>query len=175
VARLGFVRPFQISAVFPHMTALENVRVALQRKRGDSFDFWRSQKALAQFDEEARSPPADVGLAADACDLSYGRKRALKIATPLALDLELLLLDEPMAGMSQQDVERISALIRRISADRTVFDGRAQPLCRRLAVGCHHRPGAQRGAAGGHLRGPVSLLPDRRFAVRPGAEGDPRE
>ena len=125
IARLGVVRSFQISAVFPHMTALENVRIALQRKRGDSFDFWRSQKVLSDYDAQARALLRDVGLEAfetvQASDLSYGRKRALEIATTLALDPEMLLLDEPMAGMGREDVERISALIKRISANRTIL------------------------------------------------------
>ncbi|MBI1621876.1 ABC transporter ATP-binding protein [Aquamicrobium zhengzhouense] len=125
IARLGLVRSFQISAVFPHLTALENVRIALQRQRGDSFDFWRSQKVLLQFDERARALLAEVGLSefeqTEAGDLPYGRKRALEIATTLALDPEMLLLDEPMAGMGHEDVDRIAALIRRISADRTIL------------------------------------------------------
>src|SRR5690606_35571756 len=98
---------FQISAVFPHLTSLENVRIALQRRRGDSFDFWRSQKLLAGLNDEAQALLSDVGLTAfestKAGDLSYGRKRALEIATTLALDPEMLLLDEPMAGMAQED------------------------------------------------------------------------
>ncbi|TYR29656.1 ABC transporter ATP-binding protein [Mesorhizobium microcysteis] len=125
IARLGLVRSFQISAVFPHLTAMENVRIALQRKRGDSFDFWRSQKVLSEFNDEARSLLNDVGLSefenTNASDLSYGRKRALEIATTLALNPEMLLLDEPMAGMAQEDIERISALIKRISANRTIL------------------------------------------------------
>jgi len=125
IARLGLVRSFQISAVFPNLTALENVRIALQRKRGDSFDFWRSQKVLSEFDDEARALLADVGLsqfeATQAGDLPYGRKRALELATTLALDPHMLLLDEPMAGMGQEDIERITALIRRISANRTIL------------------------------------------------------
>jgi branched-chain amino acid transport system ATP-binding protein len=125
IARLGLVRSFQISAVFPHLTALENVRIALQRRRGDSFDFWRSQKILSRFDDEARSLLEEVGLSefanTAATELSYGRKRALEIATTLALNPEMLLLDEPMAGMAQADVERITALIRRISANRTIL------------------------------------------------------
>jgi len=125
IARLGLVRSFQISAVFPHLTALENVRIALQRQRGDSFDFWRSQKVLLQFDDAARALLADVGLSefekVNASDLSYGRKRALEIATTLALDPEMLLLDEPMAGMAHEDIDRISALIKRISANRTIL------------------------------------------------------
>ena len=125
IARLGLVRSFQISAVFPHLTALENVRIALQRKRGDSFDFWRSQRVLSGFDEPAGDLLAEVGLAefahTRASDLSYGRKRALEIATTLALDPEMLLLDEPMAGMAQQDVERITQLIKRIAVNRTIL------------------------------------------------------
>ncbi|TIO29647.1 ABC transporter ATP-binding protein [Mesorhizobium sp.] len=125
IARLGLVRSFQISAVFPHMTALENVRIALQRRRGDSFDFWRSEKVLSKFNSEAAALLADVGLTelsdVRASDLSYGRKRALEIATTLALNPEMLLLDEPMAGMAQEDVERISTLIRRISKNRTIL------------------------------------------------------
>jgi branched-chain amino acid transport system ATP-binding protein len=125
IPRLGLVRSFQISAVFPHLTALENVRIALQRQRGDSFDFWRSQRTLSQYDGAARALLDDVGLSefagTRASDLSYGRKRALEIATTLALDPEMLLLDEPMAGMAQQDVERISSLIRRIAANRTIL------------------------------------------------------
>jgi branched-chain amino acid transport system ATP-binding protein len=125
VARLGLVRSFQISAVFPHLTALLNVRIALQRKRGDSFDFWRSKSILKQLDARARDLLADVGLAefADtvAVEMPYGRKRALELATTLALDPQVLLLDEPMAGMGHEDVGRIAALINRAAADRTVL------------------------------------------------------
>jgi len=125
VARLGVVRSFQISAVFPHLTVLENVRIALQRTRGGSFDFWRSRKVLEQFNDRARTLIADVGLAAyahiTAVELPYGRKRALEIATTLALDPEMLLLDEPTAGMGHEDIARIAALIKRVSADRTVL------------------------------------------------------
>lgn len=125
IARQGLVRSFQISAVFPRLTALENVRIALQRRRGDSFDFWRSGRTLSSYDAEALSRLDDVGLAdlahTPAGELPYGRKRALEIATTLALEPELLLLDEPMAGMAQQDVSRISALIKRISANRTIL------------------------------------------------------
>ena len=125
IARLGVVRSFQISAVFPRMSVLENVRIALQRRRGDSFDFWRNQKVLNAYDEEARERVEEVGLTEfigeTAGELSYGRKRALEIATTLALEPEMLLLDEPMAGMAQEDVSRISALIRRIAAKRTIL------------------------------------------------------
>ena len=125
VARLGLVRSFQISAVFPHLTVLENVRVALQRRRGSSFDFWRSKRVLDAFNAQAMALIADVGLSsfaqAMAVELPYGRKRALEIATTLALDPEMLLLDEPMAGMGHEDIERISALIRSVAATRTVL------------------------------------------------------
>ncbi len=125
VARLGIVRSFQISAVFPHLTVLENVRIALQRKRGTSFDFWRSARALDSFNARALELITDVGLAAfagvAAVELPYGRKRALEIATTLALDPELLLLDEPTAGMGHEDIDRISSLIKRVAADRTVL------------------------------------------------------
>ena len=125
VARLGLVRSFQISAVFPHMTVLENVRVALQRLRGNSFDFWRSASVLDQYNERARELIADVSLSefADwlAVELPYGRKRALEIATTLALDPEMLLLDEPTAGMGHEDIDRIAQLIKRVAAERTVL------------------------------------------------------
>ncbi|MGO4675946.1 ABC transporter ATP-binding protein [Bosea sp. 2YAB26] len=125
IARLGLVRSFQISAVFPQLSVMKNVRIALQRKRGDSFDFWRSEDVLKSLDAEALRLVEAVGLStfADlpAGELSYGRKRALEIATTLALDPEMLLLDEPMAGMGREDVERIAALIRKISANRTIL------------------------------------------------------
>jgi branched-chain amino acid transport system ATP-binding protein len=125
VARLGLIRSFQISAVFPHLTALENVRVALQRARGGSFDFWRSETVLHDLDARADELLADVGLQefrdTAAGQLSYGRKRALEIATTLALDPELMLLDEPTAGMTHEDVDRIVTLIRRIRGGRTIL------------------------------------------------------
>jgi branched-chain amino acid transport system ATP-binding protein len=125
IARMGLVRSFQISAVFPHLTVLENVRIALQRKRGASFDFWRSERVLDALNERARELIDSVGLsefeATVAVELPYGRKRALEIATTLALDPEMMLLDEPTAGMTHADVERISALIRRVAANRTVL------------------------------------------------------
>ncbi len=125
VAQRGLVRSFQISAVFGPMTALENVRIALQRERGPSFDFWRSDRVLKQFDDRARALLHDVGLesfaATPAAALPYGRKRALEIATTLALDPPLLLLDEPTAGMTEQDVGRIVDLIRRMRQGRTIL------------------------------------------------------
>jgi branched-chain amino acid transport system ATP-binding protein len=125
VARLGLVRSFQISAVFAHLTVLENVRIALQRRRGGSFDFWRSKRVLDTFNDRAAGLLSDVGLGAfldaKAVELPYGRKRALEIATTLALDPEMLLLDEPTAGMGHEDIERISALIKTVAANRTVL------------------------------------------------------
>lgn len=125
VARLGLVRSFQISAVFPHFTAIENVRVALQRARGDSFDFWRSDRTLRRYDERARQLLDEVGLAdwaeAMAGEMPYGRKRALEIAATLALDPRMMLLDEPMAGMGHEDIDRIADLIKRVAKGRTVL------------------------------------------------------
>ena len=125
VARLGLVRSFQISAVFPHLSALENVRIALQRKRGDSFDFWRSKSALDSFNARALELLDSVGLApfahGKAGEISYGRKRALELATTLAVEPELMLLDEPMAGMGHEDIERIAGLIKRVAAKRTIL------------------------------------------------------
>jgi branched-chain amino acid transport system ATP-binding protein len=125
IARMGLIRSFQISAVFPHLSVLENVRIALQRKRGTSFDFWRTERLLDGLDGRARGLLDSVGLAdfenTIAVELPYGRKRALEIATTLALEPEMLLLDEPTAGMAHEDVERIAALIKRVAAERTVL------------------------------------------------------
>ncbi len=125
VARLGLVRSFQISAVFGHLSALQNVRVALQRARGGSFDFWRSESVLDSYNARALELLDEVGLLefADtpAGQLAYGRKRALEIATTLALEPEMMLLDEPTAGMTHADVERIVALIRRVRQGRTIL------------------------------------------------------
>ena len=125
IARMGLVRSFQISAVFPHLTVLENVRIALQRKRGASFDFWRSERVLGELNAKARELIEAVGLAdfetTSAVELAYGRKRALEIATTLALEPEMMLLDEPTAGMAHQDVDRISALIKKAAVNRTVL------------------------------------------------------
>ena len=125
IARRGIVRSFQISAVFPHLTVLENVRVALQRKLGTSFHFWRSEKSLDVLNERAAELLAAVDLQSFAdtmtVELPYGRKRALEIATTLALDPELLLLDEPTQGMGHEDVGRVAELIKRVSANRTVL------------------------------------------------------
>jgi branched-chain amino acid transport system ATP-binding protein len=125
IARMGLVRSFQISAVFPNLTVHENVRIALQRRHGHSFDFWRSESKLALHDERALELIDAVGLTefahTQAIELPYGRKRALEIATTLALDPEMMLLDEPTAGMTHEDVARISALIRKVAVNRTVL------------------------------------------------------
>jgi branched-chain amino acid transport system ATP-binding protein len=125
IARMGIVRSFQISAVFPHLSALENVRIALQRQMGNSFHFWRSERKLDVLNERAEALLASVGLAdyryVAAVELAYGRKRALEIATTLALEPEMMLLDEPMAGMGQEDIARTEALIKRVAANRTVL------------------------------------------------------
>ena len=125
IARMGMVRSFQISATFPHLTVLENVRIALQRGRGRSFDFWRSERVLSTLDARAHELLDAVGLSeyarTPAVEMPYGRKRALEIATTLALDPEMMLLDEPTAGMTHEDVERITALVKKVAANRTVL------------------------------------------------------
>ena len=125
VARLGLVRSFQISAVFPHLSVLENVRIALQRALGTSYHFWKPERSVEVLNGRATELLDWVGVKAyadlPAVELPYGRKRALEIATTLALDPEVLLLDEPMAGMGAEDIQRTSALIRRVAKDRTVL------------------------------------------------------
>ena len=125
VAHLGLVRSFQISAVFPNLTVLENVRIALQRKRGGSYDFWRSKKVLDAYNDRAMQLLTDVGVDGFAGTVAgampYGRKRALEIATTLALEPEMLLLDEPMAGMGHEDIDRATDLIKKVSANRTIL------------------------------------------------------
>ena len=125
IARLGMVRSFQISAVFPKLSVMENVRIALQRKHGYGYQFWRSDKVLNQFNAGAEELLESVGLLefsnTTTVDLSYGRKRALEIATTLALDPEMLLLDEPTQGMGHEDVEVVSSLIKKISENRTIL------------------------------------------------------
>ena len=125
IARRGIVRSFQISAVFPHLTVLENVRIALQRGLGTSFHFWRSDASLTQLNGRAMALLEQVGLAEFsamvAVEMPYGRKRALEIAPTLALDPELMLLDEPTQGMGHEDVDRVMQLIKKVSANRTVL------------------------------------------------------
>ena len=125
IARRGVVRSFQISAVFPHLSVLENVRVALQRKLGTSFHFWKSERSLESLDARAIELLTAVDLAdyaaTPAVELAYGRKRALEIATTLAMEPKLMLLDEPTQGMGLEDVDRIRTLIKKVSADRTIL------------------------------------------------------
>ena len=125
IARRGVIRSFQISAVFPHLSVLENVRVALQRKLGTSYHFWRAESSLKVLDERALELLGEVDLASyaalPAVELAYGRKRALEIATTLAMDPKLMLLDEPTQGMGLEDVDRIRQLIKKVAASRTVL------------------------------------------------------
>ncbi len=125
IARRGVIRSFQISATFGHMTALENVRVALQRKLGTSLHFLRSKKSLDPLNDRAMALLDAVDLSdyarTLAVEMPYGRKRALEIATTLALDPELMLLDEPTQGMGHEDVDRVAELIRKVAANRTVL------------------------------------------------------
>jgi branched-chain amino acid transport system ATP-binding protein len=125
IAHLGVIRSFQISAVFPHLTVLENVRIGLQRKLGTSFHFWKSESSLTGLHDRARELLAEVDLEKFAdtmtVDLPYGRKRALEIATTLAMEPELMLLDEPTQGMGHEDVHRVTELIKKVSAGRTIL------------------------------------------------------
>ncbi len=125
IANLGIVRSFQISAVFPHLTALENVRIALQKRLDVSYQFWRSRKILSALDDEALERLDQVGLKrfahVPAVELPYGRKRALEIATTLGLEPELMLLDEPTQGMGSEDVGQVADLIKRVSVGRTII------------------------------------------------------
>ncbi len=125
IARRGVIRSFQISAVFPHLTVRENVRIGLQRKLGTAFHFWRSERTLSVLDDEAMALLEQVGLTEFAdtvtVNLPYGRKRALEIATTLAMEPELMLLDEPTQGMGHEDVDRVTQLIKKVSAGRTIL------------------------------------------------------
>jgi branched-chain amino acid transport system ATP-binding protein len=125
IARRGIVRSFQISSVFPYLTVLENVRIALQRATGWSFKFWRSESMLDSLNGRARELLQQVDLQGFAdtltVSLPYGRKRALEIATTLATEPEVMLLDEPTQGMGHEDVARVTALIKRVAAGRTVL------------------------------------------------------
>ncbi|GAB3625686.1 amino acid ABC transporter ATP-binding protein [Pandoraea terrae] len=125
IARRGIIRSFQISAVFPHLTVLENVRIGLQRNLGTAFHFWRSSASLNTLNGRAMTLLAEVGLTEFAhtltVELPYGRKRALEIATTLAMEPELMLLDEPTQGMGHEDVDRVTALIKKVSVGRTVL------------------------------------------------------
>jgi branched-chain amino acid transport system ATP-binding protein len=125
IARMGIIRSFQISAVFPHLSVLQNVRIGLQRALGTSFYFWQSERSLSRLDDRAMQLLAEVDLTEFAdtitVDMPYGRKRALEIATTLAMEPELMLLDEPTQGMGHEDVHRVTELIKKVSAGRTIL------------------------------------------------------
>jgi branched-chain amino acid transport system ATP-binding protein len=125
IARIGMVRSFQISAVFPHLSVLENVRLALQQRTGTSMHFWKSERSLNHLNDEAMGYLTEVGLDkyADltAVSLPYGRKRALEIATTLGMNPELMLLDEPTQGMGHEDVDKVTQLIKKVAVGRTVL------------------------------------------------------
>ena len=125
VAGLGLVRSFQISAVFGQMSVLENVRVALQRKRGGNFAFWQNESVLDELNDRAFDLIERVGLErwvhAPAADLSYGRKRALELVTTIAMEPELILLDEPMAGLGHEDIGPVMDLVAAFAKGRTVL------------------------------------------------------
>jgi branched-chain amino acid transport system ATP-binding protein len=143
IARMGVIRSFQISAVFPHMTARENVRVALQQKLGTSFHFWKPVKTLDRLNDRAEELLHMVGLErfsdAMVADMAYGRKRALEIATTLAMEPEMMLLDEPTQGMGREDVELVTELIRKVAVGRTILMvehnlGVVSTLCNTITV-----------------------------------------
>jgi len=167
VARLGLVRSFQISAVFPHLTVLDNIRVALQRPNNLAHQFWRPVSALNVLNDRADQLLATVGLTKErdtiAADLSYGRKRVLEIATTLALEPKVLLLDEPMAGMGQEDVSVVANIIREVAKTRAVL--MVEHNLSVVADICHHVTVLQRGeilAAGDYET--VSQNPQVRVA-----------
>ena len=125
IARMGVIRSFQISAVFPHLSVLQNVRIGLQRQLGTSFHFWQSERSLDRLNDRAMALLAEVDLTEFAdtitVDMPYGRKRALEIATTLAMEPEMMLLDEPTQGMGHEDVHRVTELIKKVSAGRTIL------------------------------------------------------
>ena len=143
IARMGIIRSFQISAVFPHLSVLENVRIGLQRQLGTAFHFWKSEKSLNQLNARAMALLEEVDLSSFAdsvtVDLPYGRKRALEIATTLAMEPELMLLDEPTQGMGHEDVQRVTDLIKKVSKGRTILMvehnmGVVSGICDRISV-----------------------------------------
>jgi branched-chain amino acid transport system ATP-binding protein len=143
IARMGIIRSFQISAVFPHLSVLENVRIGLQRQLGTAFHFWKSEKSLNQLNAHAMALLEEVDLSTFAdsitVDLPYGRKRALEIATTLAMEPELMLLDEPTQGMGHEDVQRVTDLIKKVAKGRTILMvehnmGVVSGICDRISV-----------------------------------------
>jgi len=143
IAMRGMVRSFQISSIFPQLTVLQNVRLALQRDTNLSLRFWRSVASLSALNDDAMEvlEQVDLGSLADlrAGDLPYGRKRALELATTLAKRPELMLLDEPTQGMGHEDVARVTQLIKKVAVNRTVLMvehnmGVVSGICDRITV-----------------------------------------
>lgn len=125
IAQMGAIRSFQISAVFPKLSVLANVRLALQQRAGGSYAFWKSREALRRLNDRAHQFLGEVGLEASgqrlAYELPYGSKRALELCTTLAMEPKLMLLDEPTQGMGREDVGRMTELIQRAAAGRTIL------------------------------------------------------
>ena len=123
IARLGVAKSYQITSIFPHLTVLENVRVAAQGA-ARAFDFWRRADSLTDARTRAEEMLATVGLTPKArllaAQLSHGEQRHLELAIALAANPVLLLLDEPTAGMSPEETDETMVLIKRLSAGRTI-------------------------------------------------------
>lgn len=176
IARQGIIRSFQISAVFPHLSVMENVCVGLQRRLGTSFHFWRSERTLSRLNDGAMEILEQVDLAGFAdtmtVDLPYGRKRALEIATTLAMEPELMLLDEPTQGMGHEDVSRVTQLIKKVSTGRTIL--MVEHNMSVVAGICDHISVLQRGAVlaeGTYAE--VSAIPEVMEAYMGAGNGTP--
>lgn len=124
-ASLGLHRSYQITNIFSGSTVAENVRIAAQAHGNDSFTLWRNATAFDGYIEEAHSILERVGLANEAetiaSNLSHGEKRKLEVAIALAGNPDVLLLDEPNAGVSSESVEEIIALIHDVADDHAVL------------------------------------------------------
>lgn len=127
IARLGIGRSFQITSLFPDLSALENVRLAAQARGRHNWHLWRHSDSLREYRDRAEEVLATVGMlhraSVPARDLAHGEKRKLEIALLLATDPELLLLDEPTAGMSREEVPGVIDVIERVRAQgkRTIL------------------------------------------------------
>lgn len=124
IANLGMVRSFQISAVFAHLTVLQNVRIALQKRDGGAPNFWSPSRILSKYNDRAMEILRTVRLEGEAhrlaVEIAYGQKRALELATTMALEPKVILLDEPTQGMGHEDVEHIMELVKTFATGRTV-------------------------------------------------------